>query len=164
VILTCPGCAARFVIPRSADELRDMEVTHPACGHAFAPFADVSAMAIEIEAPSPEPLAASTALVLYEAPTFVAEVEGEACDDDGLFDDGDDDEDEDEASPHIDTDRLRMELTQATTIPFRQLIPKLTAAGFASAAAAELVFLFHNGIDAAFPATHFTLALLGMGR
>lgn len=140
MILTCPGCAARFVIPRREDELRDMEVTHPACGHPFAPFAE----------PSPAPVA-------VETPSF--EVEASVAD----ADLGDDQETDEDPSPaRIDTHRLRQELTQATTIPFRQLIPRLAAAGFACAAAAELVFLFDHG--GGLPAAHFTLALLGMGR
>jgi hypothetical protein len=138
VILTCPGCAVRFVIPRRVDELRDMEVTHPACGHAFAPFAE----------PPPAPVA-------MEAPSFAFEARAA---DDLSEDQG---TDEDESPARIDTHRLRKELTQATTIPFRQLIPGLAATGFACAAAAELVFLFDHGD---LPAAHFTLAMLGMGR
>jgi hypothetical protein len=116
-----------------------MEVTHPACGHAFAPFAE----------PSPAPVA-------LEHPSFEADVSA----DDDL---GDDRETvADEAPAQIDTHRLREELTQATTIPFRQLIPGLAAAGFACAAAAELMFLFGQGGGA--PPAHFTLAMLGMGR
>jgi hypothetical protein len=72
--------------------------------------------------------------------------------------------DEEERPAHIDTHRLRKELTRATTLPFRHLLPKLATAGFASAAMAELVFLFDHGVDGAVPAAHYTLALLGMGR
>jgi predicted Zn finger-like uncharacterized protein len=160
VILTCPACTARFVIPRSQDELRDAEVTHPACGHAFAPFAEVSAPAVEVAH-----AAASTALILFEKPSFEAEIGNEiqTTVEANAWDYADFDDDEDEATDQIDTYLLRQVLTKAPTIPCRHLLPRLAAAGFASAAAAELVFLLDNGLGSALPAAHFTLALLGMG-
>ena len=160
MILTCPGCAARFVIPRSEDELRDVEVIHPACGHAFAPFAEPSAV-VDAAAPEPVALASEEPVGDEDAPSAPFEepsFEAERCADHDVCDV------QDKAPVEIDTRRLRKELTRATTIPFRHLIPKLAAGGFASAAAAELLFLFDNGANGALPAAHYTLALLGMGR
>ena len=122
MILTCPACTARLVIPPSAEELRGVEVTHPACGHAFAPFAPHAAVVAKIAT------------------------------------------DEESLPFEIDTRTLRKALTQATTTPFRNIFPKFAAAGFAAAAAAEVVFLLDKGVDGALPAAHYTLALLGMGR
>lgn len=161
MILTCPGCTARFVIPRSEDELRDVEVTHPACGHAFVPFAEHPAIVAEAVAPelvAVESEEAAPERIALEDPSF----EDAALADDGLCDD-DIRDDEDETPVEIDTHSLRKALTQATTTPFRNIFPKLAAAGFASAAAAELVFLLDKGADGALPAAHYTLALLGMG-
>lgn len=169
MILTCPSCTARFVLPRSEDELRDVEVTHPACGHAFAPFAERPAVVVETAAVEPVAVERDEAVVekapeefiALEAPSF----EDAALADDDLYDDDvcETEEDDGEAPAEIDTHSLRRALTQATTTPFRNLVPKLAAAGFACAAAAELVFLLDKGIDGALPAAHFTLALLGMG-
>ena len=168
MILTCPACAARFVIPRSEDELRDMEVTHPACGHAFAPFAEPAASAVEAVEPEPAALESVEAVVDDDAPPGPLALEGPSFEDAALADDDlcdeHDCEDEHEAPAQIDTRRLRKALRQATTTPFRNLIPKLVAAGFASAAAAEVVFLLDQSGGGAYPAAHYTLALLGMGR
>jgi len=169
MILTCPGCVARFVVADSRIDPQSREVSHAACGTVWVldgapeakvclPAPDMEPLAVAEAPVSEEPVPEEAACSAESGPEMTASYEPvseepaseeplnykpalrmAAPDPVHIF-------------PEFDRDRLREHLAWATTLPNRSYA-KLAAAGasLSLAASMELALLFHREIGHVWP-------------
>jgi len=155
MILTCPGCAARFVVADSRIDPEMREVSHANCGTVWVLGEEPHLPAVE-----PEP-----AVVREEAPLDQAFEPSEPSPAPAIVC-----EESDPAEPLVytpalrmaapepahkfpefDCDRLREQLTWATTLPKQRVGAFAVGASLTVAMSAELMLLFHEEIGHAWP-------------
>jgi len=157
MILTCPGCVARFVVADSRIDPQSREVSHAACGTVWVldgaprteirlPIPDAEPLAVPEESVSEEPAPEGAALRVQVSEESASEeplnyrpaLRMAAPEPAHIF-------------PDFDRDRLREHLTWATTLPNRGYAKFAAGASLSLAASMELVLLFHREIGHAWP-------------